>query len=149
MASLKQQIAEMRQSFFDEELLDKYFIQLEQLADLDNPDFVEDVLTLFFRDSTQLLSTIEEDMEKIPLDYVTLDRNLHQLKGSSASVGANKIKIEVNQTREHLKEGNLEGAKASFEQLKKEHSTLKTKLNNYFQLVNQVGPTGPGTSASA
>ena len=45
-----------------QEILDGQFIQLEQLEDRDNPNFVEDVLTLYFRDSTTLLATVEQAM---------------------------------------------------------------------------------------
>lgn len=41
-------------------LLDKYFIQLEELEDSDNPNFVEEVITLFFRDSAKLIANIEQ-----------------------------------------------------------------------------------------
>ncbi|KAJ4708528.1 Histidine phosphotransfer protein [Melia azedarach] len=138
MEAVRQQIAAMRQSFFDEELLDKYFIQLEKLEEMSNPSFVEDVVTLYFRDSTKLLANIEEDMEKTPVDYMKLDRCFHQLKGSSASIGANKVRNEVNKAREFCRAGNMEAAKASFQQLKVEHSTLKAKLQAYFQLLAEV-----------
>ncbi|XP_052288598.1 pseudo histidine-containing phosphotransfer protein 5-like [Citrus sinensis] len=85
MEALRQQIAKMRQSFFDEEILDKYFLQLEQLEDISNPGFVKDVVTLYLRDSTKTLATIEDEI-----------------------VGANKVLNEVNKAREHCKEGNLE-----------------------------------------
>ncbi|KAK3210621.1 hypothetical protein Dsin_015327 [Dipteronia sinensis] len=154
MEGLKQQISTMRQSFFDEELLNEFYIQLEQLEDTDNPNFVENVIDLFFRDSTKILYTMEENMNKTPPDYIDLDseyyinlvKDLHQLKGSSASIGANKITIAVNQTWEFLNEGNLEGAKSSLQQLKMEHSTLKAKFKTYFKLLKQVGPAGPGTA---
>ncbi|GAY57075.1 hypothetical protein CUMW_176610 [Citrus unshiu] len=84
MEALRQQIAKMRQSFFDEEILDKYFLQLEQLEDISNPGFVKDVVTLYLRDSTKTLATIEDEMAKSPVDFMNLDKCFHQLKGSSA-----------------------------------------------------------------
>ncbi|KAK8674945.1 hypothetical protein V6N13_033021 [Hibiscus sabdariffa] len=64
MENLRQQIAEMRQSFFDEGILDKQFYQLELLEKRGNPNFVEEVLTIYFRESTTLLQTIEQAMAK-------------------------------------------------------------------------------------
>ncbi|KAH9657601.1 histidine-containing phosphotransfer protein 2 [Citrus sinensis] len=139
MEALRQQIAKMRQSFFDEEILDKYFLQLEQLEDISNPGFVKDVVTLYLRDSTKTLATIEDEMAKSPVDFMNLDKCFHQLKGSSASVGANKVLNEVNKAREHCKEGNLEAAQASFAQLKMEHTTLQAKLLAYFELMAKLG----------
>ncbi|XP_017982112.1 PREDICTED: pseudo histidine-containing phosphotransfer protein 2 [Theobroma cacao] len=133
--SLREQIAVMRQSFFDEEILDAQFSQLEELTDKDEPNFVEDVVTMYFRESTDnLIPTIEEHMKSIPIDIPKLDRVMHKLKGSSASIGANKVRNEINNTMALLEERNVEGAKAAFEQVRKEHETLKAKLETYFQV---------------
>ncbi|KAG4196561.1 hypothetical protein ERO13_A06G176600v2 [Gossypium hirsutum] len=132
---VNQQIAAMRQSFFDEEVLDEKFSQLEQLEGKDNPNFVEEVFTMYFKDSTAFLETIEEAMKTIPIDSIIVDNILHQLKGSSASVGANKVLKEVNKiTRQVLGKGNLEGTKASILKLRKEYDSFKAKLEPYFQL---------------
>lgn len=40
--------------------LDEQFIQLEELQDDDNPNFVEEIVTLFFNDSARLLQNIEQ-----------------------------------------------------------------------------------------
>ena len=40
--------------------LDEQFIQLEELQDDANPDFVEEIVTLYYRDSSRLLSNIEQ-----------------------------------------------------------------------------------------
>ena len=42
--------------------MDRQFTQLEQLENRHNPNFVEEVLTLYFRDSTTLLATVEQTM---------------------------------------------------------------------------------------
>lgn len=39
--------------------LDEQFYQLEELQDDSSPNFVEEVVTLFFRDSARLSSNIE------------------------------------------------------------------------------------------
>ncbi|XWS17331.1 hypothetical protein CRYUN_Cryun33cG0058200 [Craigia yunnanensis] len=137
---LRQQISAMRQSFFDEEILDEQFTQLEQLQDRENPNFVEEVLNLYFRDSTTLIAKVEQAMETVPIDFPKVDKSLHQLKGSSASIGANKVRNEVTKTRELWQEGNLGGAKAAFQDLRKENDTLKAKLEPYFQQLRQAGP---------
>ncbi|KAL6274595.1 hypothetical protein ACE6H2_025287 [Prunus campanulata] len=114
---LRQQVASMRQSLFDEEILDKQFMQMEQLEDVDNPNFAEEVMTLYLRDSTKLIATVEQ-----------------------ALVGANKVWIETNQMRESLKAGDLERTKAQLQQIKLAHETLRGKVEPYFHLLRQVGP---------
>ncbi|XP_021277507.1 pseudo histidine-containing phosphotransfer protein 2-like [Herrania umbratica] len=143
--SLREQIAAMRQSFLDEEILDTQFIQLEELSDKDEPSIAEEVVTLYFRETTELLPNLEEDMKATPIDFPKLDRILHRLKGNSASIGASKVRNEINKTMALLEEGNVEGAKAAFEQVRKEHDTLKAKLETYFQQLRQAGPVDPAT----
>ncbi|KAK9282478.1 hypothetical protein L1049_005396 [Liquidambar formosana] len=134
------QVALMRQSFFDQGFLDEQFIQLEELQDEANPNFVEEVVTLYYRDSTRLILNIEQALEKSPLDFNKLDCHMHQFKGSSSSIGAKKVKSECTQFREYCKAGNGEGCMRTFQQLKKEYAILKKKLETYFQMARQAGP---------
>ncbi|XP_043718628.1 histidine-containing phosphotransfer protein 4-like [Telopea speciosissima] len=137
---LRRQVAVVRQSLFDQGYLDEQFVQLEELQDNDNPNFVEEVVTLFFRDSSRLIANIEQALERGPLDFNKLDNYMHQFKGSSSSIGAKKVKDESSQFREYCRAGNADGCMKSFQQVKKEHATLRKKLESYFQLVRQAGP---------
>ncbi|XP_031255777.1 histidine-containing phosphotransfer protein 4-like [Pistacia vera] len=137
---LRRQLAAMRQSLFDQGYLDEQFIQLEELQDDANPSFVEEVVTLYYRDSARLITSIDQALEKSPLDFNKLDGHMHQFKGSSSSIGAKKVKAESTQFREYCKAGNGEGSRRTFQQLKKEYATLKKKLEAYFQLARQAGP---------
>lgn len=40
--------------------LDEQFVQLEELQDDANPNFVEEVVTLYYRDSARLVTSIEQ-----------------------------------------------------------------------------------------
>lgn len=40
--------------------LDEQFVQLEELQDDANPNFVEEVVTLYYRDSIRLIQNIEQ-----------------------------------------------------------------------------------------
>ncbi|KAJ0007329.1 hypothetical protein Pint_29615 [Pistacia integerrima] len=130
---LRRQLAAMRQSLFDQlnlacssacymDTLMNKFIQLEELQDDANPSFVEEVVTLYYRDSARLISNIDQALEKNPLDFNKLDGHMHQFKGSSSR------------------------SRRTFQQLKKEYATLKKKLEAYFQvaelnpLARQAGP---------
>ncbi|KAL0415181.1 UNVERIFIED_CONTAM: Histidine-containing phosphotransfer protein 4 [Sesamum latifolium] len=137
---MQRQLANMKQSLFDQGYLDEQFIQLEELQDDSNPNFVEEVVTLYYRDSARLIHNIDQALEKNPLDFGKLDSYMHQFKGSSSSIGAKKVKIECTQFREYCRTGNAEGCKKTFQQLKKEYTTLKKKLEVYFQVARQAGP---------
>ncbi|GAB2293470.1 hypothetical protein Dimus_027670 [Dionaea muscipula] len=138
---LPRQVALMRQSLFDQGYLDEQFVQLEELQDNTNPHFVEEVATLFYRDSARLLANIDQAMERTPLDFAKLDNYMQQFKGSCSSIGAKKVKSECTQFREYCRAGSSEGCTRTFQHMKREYSTLKKKLETYFQLARQVGPS--------
>ncbi|KAF8025640.1 hypothetical protein BT93_F2472 [Corymbia citriodora subsp. variegata] len=106
---LQRQVALMRQSLFDQGYLDEQFVQLEELQDDTNPNFVEEVVTLYYRDSARLIASIEQALDKSPLDFNKLDSYMHQFKGSSSSIGGRKVKTECSQFREYCRTGNGEG----------------------------------------
>ncbi|KAH9697200.1 histidine-containing phosphotransfer protein 5 [Citrus sinensis] len=139
MEALRQQISAMRQSFFDEDILDTHIFQLEQVEHISDPSLFEDFVNVYLRDSTKTLAIIEEEMANNPVNYMDLDKYFHQLKSSCNCIGANKVVNEAKKAIELCKEENLEAAKASFEKMKVEHTTLKTKLQAYLELVAQLG----------
>ncbi|KAG6575506.1 histidine-containing phosphotransfer protein 4-like [Cucurbita moschata] len=137
---LRRQLANIRQSLFDQGFLDEQFVQLEELQDDANPNFVEEIVTLYYRDSSRLIVSIEQALQKSPLDFNKLDALMHQFKGSSSSIGAKKVKAECTQLREYCRAGSGDGCLRTFQQLKKEYTTLRKKLEAYFQLARQAGP---------
>lgn len=70
---------------------------------------------------------------------------MQQLKGSTSSIGASRVKNECTQFREYCGEENLDGCQRSFQKVKREHAILKQKLEAYFQLLRQIGPTEKAT----
>nr|ABO43959.1 histidine-containing phosphotransferase [Euphorbia pulcherrima] len=139
-SQLHRQVALTREALFDQGFLDEQFHQLEELQDDANPNFVEEVATLYYKDSARIIFNIEQALEKSPLDFNKLDSLMHQFKGSSTSIGAKKVKAESTLFREYCRAGNGEGCMKTFQQLKKEYAILKKKLETYFQLLRQVGP---------
>ncbi|PWA80966.1 HPT phosphotransmitter 4 [Artemisia annua] len=137
---MHRQIANLRKSLFDQGYLDEQFVQLEELQDNSNPNFVEEVVSLFYRDSARFLYSIDQALEKRPMDFSTLDSLMHHFKSSSTSIGAKKVKTECTHFRSHCNARNAEGCKRTFQQVKKEYTTLKKKLETYFQMSRQAGP---------
>ncbi|XP_040380539.1 pseudo histidine-containing phosphotransfer protein 2 isoform X1 [Oryza brachyantha] len=121
--------------------LDEQFNQLEELQDESSPNFVEEVAALFFKDSSRLLTNIEQAIDKYPQDFYRLDSLMHQLKGSGSSIGALRMKNECSVFKANCNDRNLEGCRRSLQKMKREHATLKQKLESYFQLLRQVGPS--------
>ncbi|KAJ6752507.1 hypothetical protein OIU85_002880 [Salix viminalis] len=137
--SLRQQLSVMRQSFFDEGLLDHEQVSyLETLENEDDPDFIENVFTLFLRVSTRYIDSIEKALETSPIDYPVMERMMYRLKSSSASIGASKINGETNTLRKLFHDGDMESGKASLQKLKAEHATFKEKLAVYVGMLKQA-----------
>ncbi|XP_058201355.1 histidine-containing phosphotransfer protein 4-like isoform X1 [Rhododendron vialii] len=137
--NLQRQVASMRKSLFDQGYLDEQFIQLEDLQDDANPNFVEEIVTLFYTDSAKLIRNIDNALENNPTDFGRLDDYMHQFKGRSSSIGAKKVKTECTQFREYCNAGNAEGCIRTFQQVKQELATLKRKLETYFEIARQAG----------
>ncbi|XP_051116137.1 histidine-containing phosphotransfer protein 4-like [Andrographis paniculata] len=136
----RSQLAYMKQSLFDQGYLDEQFVQLEELQDDTNPNFVEEVVTLYYQDSARLIGIIEQALEKNPLDFAKLDSHMQQFKGSTSSIGAKRVKEECTHFRQHCEAANAQGCRRTFHKLKKQYTTLKNKLQVYFQIARQVGP---------
>ncbi|MFS8003102.1 putative signal transduction histidine kinase, phosphotransfer (Hpt) domain, HPT domain superfamily [Helianthus anomalus] len=130
----KRQIKVTRNSLFEQGYLDEQFTQLEDLQDDANPNFVEEIVTSFFSDSTRLIRNVETALENYPLDFCKLDDYMHQFMGSSSSIGAKKVRNECTQFQEYCKARNDDGCIRAFQRVKQEHATLKRKLEAYFQV---------------
>ncbi|XP_042001739.1 histidine-containing phosphotransfer protein 4-like [Salvia splendens] len=135
---LQCQASYLRNALFNQGYLDEQFLQLEELQDEANPNFVEEVVKLFYTDSTRLIRNIQLTLENTPWDFEKLDNIMHQYQGSSSSIGAKKVKKECTQFQEYCKVENIDGCVRTFKEVKQEHATLKRKLENYFQLVREA-----------
>ncbi|XP_041020559.1 histidine-containing phosphotransfer protein 4-like isoform X2 [Juglans microcarpa x Juglans regia] len=136
---------DMKRSLLDQGYLDEQFIQLEELEDDDNPNFVEEMVTTFYNNSARLLQNIEQALVSRPIDFTKLDNYMHRFKGSSSSIGATRVKKECTIFTEYCKKANAEGCIRTFLQVKQEHACLRRKLETYFQLGRQAA--GPSANA--
>ncbi|XP_021776433.1 histidine-containing phosphotransfer protein 4-like isoform X2 [Chenopodium quinoa] len=121
--------------------LDEQFIQLEELQDDANPDFVEEIVTSYYTDSVRLIQNIDQALAKYPFDFEKLDNYMHQFKGSSSSIGAKKVVLECSQFRKYCAAGIAEGCVKTFQMIKQEHAMLRKKLETYFQMLSSAGGT--------
>ncbi|XP_059431674.1 histidine-containing phosphotransfer protein 4-like [Corylus avellana] len=134
---LEQQIATMKESLSNEEILNDMFTTVEQMEDSNNPNFIETIANLYLSETSNNIDTIEQTLEANPLDLPNLERCLFKLRGSSASFGANKVTIEIDKILDRCVIGDTEGCKVGFPSLKQEFDTLKKKLEPYLELMQQ------------
>ncbi|KAH9613453.1 hypothetical protein KSS87_007809, partial [Heliosperma pusillum] len=103
---LQRQYIDYITSLYREGYLDDQFTQLQKLADESSPDFVDDIVTLFFQDSDKLIENLARALEQHVVDFNQVSNHAHQLKGSSSSVGANKVKNICAMFRGYCEEKN-------------------------------------------
>ncbi|KAK8484255.1 hypothetical protein V6N13_139739 [Hibiscus sabdariffa] len=138
LVQLQRQLVDYRTSLYDEGFLDEQFTQLQELQDENNPDFVVEVVSLFFEDSERLLNELSKALEQQIIDFKRMDARVHQLKGSSSSIGAQRVRQLCIVFRNYCEAQNREGCQKCLQQVKHEYSIVKTKLESMFQLEQQI-----------
>ncbi|KAI3407194.1 HPt domain-containing protein [Psidium guajava] len=142
VAQLKRQLFEYTTLLFHEGFLDEQFTQLQQLQDENNPDFVVEVVSLFFDDSERLLTELAQALDQQNIDFKRVDAHVHQLKGSSSSIGAQRVQRVCIAFRDYCQDKNVEGCLKCLQQVKHEYSLIKNKLETLFNLEKQILASG-------
>lgn len=118
-------------------LLDDQFMQLLALQDETNPDFVSEVVQLYFEDSQVKIEKVHQLLSQPMPDYDELDQIVHQFKGSSASLGASYIAQLCIKLRERCQQQNATACQQLVQQIQEAFLQLKGKLETYLQLEQQ------------
>ncbi|XP_022154820.1 histidine-containing phosphotransfer protein 1-like [Momordica charantia] len=135
---LQRQLLDYTNSLFKEGYLDDQFTQLQSLQDESNPEFVVEVVSLFFEDSQRLINELAKALQQQCIDFKKVDAHVHQLKGSSSSIGAHKVQRACIAFRSNCEEQNIEGCLKSLQQVKEEFALVKIKLETLFKLEQQI-----------
>ncbi|XP_074326187.1 histidine-containing phosphotransfer protein 1-like isoform X1 [Apium graveolens] len=123
-------------------ILDGQFTQLQQLQDESNPDFVVEVVSLFFQDSQRILDDLTATLNQQIVDFKKVDAHVHQLKGSSSSIGAQRVQRACIIFRNYCDQQNREGCLKCLQQVKNEYFLVKNKLETLFKLEQQLVAAG-------
>ncbi|KAI5058384.1 hypothetical protein GOP47_0026554 [Adiantum capillus-veneris] len=142
VAKLQQKFVDLTNSLFQDGFLDDQFTQLQMLQDASNPDFVSEVITLFFEDSQRLLAELTKALEQEPVDYKKVDAYVHQFKGSSSSVGAQRVKSVCIDFRSYAEARNKEGCLQALQHIKQEFLLIQNKLGGLLKLEKQIIAAG-------
>ncbi|KAF7843254.1 histidine-containing phosphotransfer protein 6-like [Senna tora] len=123
---------------FHQGVLDEQFLQLQQLQDHSSPNFVSDVLSIYFHESERLLSNLRSLlMDREFWDYKKMGIHLNQLMGSSSSIGAKRLRNVCLAFRASVDHNNRPGCLRALEMLEHEYCYLKNKLHEYIQIEQQ------------
>ncbi|KAG5408727.1 hypothetical protein IGI04_005046 [Brassica rapa subsp. trilocularis] len=150
LKALHLKLQEMRQSFFNEGYLNCQYTQIEALEKDSSPYFIVEIITLYFRDSPNVIAALEHELAREPIELPKITKCINRLKSSSARlvIGAIKINNELEKANILLQAGNVEGMKEAVRRIKKEHSELRSKFETYFQLMRRAGPTEQAVNSS-
>ncbi|CAB4262820.1 unnamed protein product [Prunus armeniaca] len=142
VGQMQRQWVDYTKSLFLEGFLDGQFLQLQQLQDESNPDFVVEVVSLFFEDSEKLLNDLTRALEQPSVDFKRVDAHVHQFKGSSSSIGAQRVKNACIAFRNFCEEQNTDGCVRCVQQVKQEYYLVKSKLETLFAMEQQIVAAG-------
>ncbi|GMH08347.1 hypothetical protein Nepgr_010187 [Nepenthes gracilis] len=142
LIEMQRQFAEYSASLFREGFLDSQFTQLQQLQDESNPDFVLEVVSLFFDGSERLLNDLTLSLEQEMVDFKKVDAHVHQLKGSSSSIGAQRVKNACIAFRNCCELQIPEACRAYLQQVKQEYLLVKNKLQTLLKMEQQIVAAG-------
>ncbi|XP_004494648.1 histidine-containing phosphotransfer protein 1-like isoform X2 [Cicer arietinum] len=142
VALLQRQLVEYTSSLFQEGFLDGQFNQLQLLQDESNPNFVVEVVTLFFEDAERLLNGMEKELGHDNIDFKRVDALVHQLKGSSSSIGAQRVHRVCIAFRNYCEEKNTEGCFKSLQEIKQEYTLVKSKFETLFKMEQKLFAAG-------
>uniref|UniRef100_A0A7C8ZZH3 Histidine-containing phosphotransfer protein n=1 Tax=Opuntia streptacantha TaxID=393608 RepID=A0A7C8ZZH3_OPUST len=148
VAQLQKQFSDYSASLFKEGILNDQFNQLVSLQDESNPEFVVEVVTLFFEDSERLLNELSKSLEQKNVDFKKVDTHVHQLKGSSSSIGAQRVQNACIVFRNFCDEKNIEGCLKCLQHVRDEYHLAKDKLEALLRLEKQIVAAGGSVSYS-
>jgi histidine-containing phosphotransfer peotein len=134
LESLNHSIDQLVYQLQREGVLDEQFEQLLLLQDETNPDFVAEVVELFFQDSVTKIERMGLLVQSHSPDYNELDQLVHQFKGSSASLGAQQISKLCVHLRESCQQRNHQGCEHLVLQIREAFVVLKQRLDMFMQL---------------
>ncbi|ONM04120.1 Histidine-containing phosphotransfer protein 1 [Zea mays] len=144
--SAANQLAALVSNMYATGLLDDQFQQLQLLQDPSAPDFVSEVVTLFCQDGERIIEELAKLLcvwEKPNVDFDRVDAFVHQLKGSSANIGAQKVKNTCIQFREFCQQKSRDGCLKVLETMRINFYELRGKFQTMLQLERQVNGFPP------
>ncbi|CAA3002464.1 histidine-containing phosphotransfer 1-like [Olea europaea subsp. europaea] len=128
VGQLQKQYVDFTTCLFREGYLDDQYVQLQKLQDESNPEFVVEVVSIFFEDSEKLLNDMACSLQQQVVDFKKVDGYVHQFKGSSSSVGAQRVKNACAAFRNFCEDKNLDGCLRYLNLVKQEFYLVKNKL---------------------
>ncbi|XP_020594915.1 histidine-containing phosphotransfer protein 2-like [Phalaenopsis equestris] len=137
-AFAQEQLDALVNGMYREGFLDEQFQQIRALDEGGSPDFLVELLGLFCADAERILNELTGLLNQPIVDYKKVDAYVHQLKGSSASVGAHSVKLTCMLARECCDKNDKEGCLQALNLAKQRFYELSKRFNIMIQLEQAV-----------
>ncbi|XP_043699282.1 histidine-containing phosphotransfer protein 1-like [Telopea speciosissima] len=134
----KQVLKSFVQSMYDEGILDLQFAQLQALQDESNPSFVTDVIKLFIQDAGKIIMELNRYLSARVVDFQGMFSYVHQLKGSSSSIGAQLVRDACDELRQACDANYKEGCIRALNKINNEYQRLRAKFHTIIQLEETI-----------
>ncbi|KAI4967154.1 hypothetical protein ZWY2020_030235 [Hordeum vulgare] len=105
--------------------------------------FVAEVSTLFIDDADRIIADIAALLDQPVVDFDKVDAHVHQLKGSSSSVGAQKVKLASMHFRQFYEAKSKEGCFMALALVRSEFCDVRSKFQTMMQLEQQIEACSP------
>ncbi|KAJ8754163.1 hypothetical protein K2173_002062 [Erythroxylum novogranatense] len=138
LAALKAQLNNFVQSMLEEGMLDSQFAQVQALQDESNPCFITEVITSFCNDAERIVIELNKYMSHQTLDFAKLESFVHQLKGSSSSIGAKRLKLACTDLLQASDDRNKNGCLQALNAITREYCLLRNKFDTIIQLERRI-----------
>jgi len=127
-------------------LLDDQFRQLMSLQNEQSPDFLTEVVQLFFMEAKRRLQMFGMMLTAGAVGLEELGQKVLDFKGSSASFGAKFVTDLCDKMRVHCLAGDVEACRSTLAAQEEALSTLESRMDTFLQLELErktaVGSTG-------
>ncbi|CAL0302267.1 unnamed protein product [Lupinus luteus] len=99
-------------------------------------------MSVFFEDAERILKEVEKALGQECIEFHRVGDQVHQLKGSSSSIGAKRFQKVCIAFKHYSDEQNIEGCFASFQQMKEEYCMVKSKLEILLKVEKEFFAAG-------
>jgi len=99
---------------------------LRSLSGEDEPDFLKDLIDIYFKDAEELLATLRKSIATT--DITGLEYAAHRLKGSSGNLGAMTLMGMLQKLEDAAEEGRLDLAPQLFAKIEAEYQRVELAL---------------------
>ncbi|KAK8545017.1 hypothetical protein V6N12_025871 [Hibiscus sabdariffa] len=105
-----QQLHDYVEHLHDQDILDQNYEHMRSLQRVENPEFVNEVLSTFYRDAPNYIAQITTLLRSDDVDYGKVKDVAHQLKGCASSVGGQRMTLVCHQFRNACNQQDRRGA---------------------------------------